>query len=621
MDRRSFLRTSATLALLPLAEAPAIAAVTKPGSNDARLNALFEQIFQDRVRNSPELASSLGLDKGPNADLKSKLDTRPAEVARKEDLARNRRAIAQLTAVSASTLSEPAKLNREVVLYSLNTATQAPARWDIDSAQRPYPITQQGGAYFSTPDFLNTAHTINNAADAEAYLSRLNQFATVLDNDTADQRTQAARGFLAPAWSIDLALGQMRKLRDVPPEQNSMVQSLVKRAGAKGVAGDWQGRASAIVANSIYPALDRQIATMQQLKPSSRAGDGAWRLTDGEAIYAEALHEATTTNYTPAEVHQMGLDQVADITSQLDQILKSRGYTQGSVGERLNAVGKTPAQTWADTDAGRQELLAYLNDRVKDMYRRLPRDFETLPNQPLEIRPVPVEIQDGASNGYYNRAALDGSRPAIYFINLKDLGDWPKFTLPTLCYHEGVPGHHLQISISQQSTDIPTIRKLGFFSAYSEGWALYAEQLADELGVYANDPLGRAGFLQSFLFRAARLVVDTGIHSKKWSRERATDYMVQTTGYARPRSQREVERYCTMIGQACSYKVGHTAWTRARAESKKTLGPKFDIKQFHEILREGAMPLSILERRIRERTAMLASGRAPGTAPRLGERG
>ena len=314
-----------------------------------------------------------------------------------------------------------------------------------------------------------------------------------------------------------------------------MVQSLVKRTGAKGIGGNWQARASEIVAKNIYPALDRQVAAMIALKPTSRPGDGAWRLNDGEAIYAEALREATTTNFTPAEVHQMGLNQVADITHQLDEILKSEGYTNGTVGERLAGVSKAPSQLYADTDSGRAQLLAHLNDIVKDMYTRLPRDFSTLPNQPLEIRRVPVEIQDGASNGYYNRAALDGSRPAIYFINLKDLGDWPKFTLPTLCYHEGVPGHHLQISVSQQSKDIPTLRKLGFFSAYSEGWALYAEQLAGELGAYANDPLGRAGFLQSFLFRAVRLVVDTGIHSKRWSREQATDYMVTTTGYARPR--------------------------------------------------------------------------------------
>jgi uncharacterized protein (DUF885 family) len=603
MDRRSFLATSATIALLPLTEAPALAAATKSG--DAKLNALFEAVFQERVRNAPELASSLGLDKGPNAALKSKLDTDPAPLQRSKALARNRRAIAQLNAISPATLSEAGKLNREVVLYSLQTNTVAPTRWNIDSAQRPYPITQQGGAYFDTPDFLNTSHTIDNAADAEAYLSRLQQFATVLDNDTVEQRSQAARGFLAPGWAIDLALGQMRKLRDVPAEKSSMVDSIVKRSSAKNIAGDWQRRATDIVAKAIYPALDRQITAMEKLRTTTRSGDGAWRLPNGDAIYAEALHEATTTNFSPAEVHQMGLTQVAEISAELDKILRSQGYTRGSVGERLAALNHTPAQLYPDTDAGRADLLASLNAGVKDMYTRLPRDFATLPNQPLEIRRVPPEIQDGASNGYYRRAALDGSRPAIYFINLKDLGDWPKYTLPTLSYHEGVPGHHLQISISQESKDIPTMRKLGFFSAYSEGWALYAEQVADELGVYADNPLGRAGFLQSFLFRAARLVVDTGLHTKRWSREQATDYMVQTTGFARPRSQREVERYCTMIGQACSYKVGHTAWTRARAEAQKTLASKFDIKQFHEILREGAMPLSILERRIRERTAAI----------------
>jgi uncharacterized protein (DUF885 family) len=608
MDRRTFLATSATVALLPLTEGPVFAAAATSGTDDAKLNALFDDIFQERVRNSPELASSLGLDKGPNAALKSKLDTRPLPVARSEDLARNRRALARLRAVSPATLSEPAKLNREVIVYQIETSTQAPARWDIDSAQRPYPIFQQGGAYFETPDFLNTSHTIDNAADAEAYLSRLGQFATTLDNDSAEQRAQAARGFLAPGWSIDLTLGQMRKLRDVPASQSTIVDSIVRRTKDKSIPGDWQRRSSDIVQNAVYPALDRQMALMEKLRPTTRPGDGAWRLTNGDAIYAEALRQATTTNFTPAEVHQMGLDQVADISSQLDTILRNQGYTQGSVGERLAALNRTPSQLYPDSDAGRADLLAGLNAGVKDMYARLPQDFATVPSAPLEIRRVPPEIQDGASNGYYRRAALDGSRPAIYFINLKDVGDWPKYTLPTLTYHEGVPGHHLQISIAQESKDIPLMRKIGFFSAYSEGWALYAEQLADEMGVYANAPLGRAGFLQSFLFRAARLVVDTGLHSKRWSREQATDYMVATTGFARARSQREVERYCTLIGQACSYKVGHTAWMRARTEAQQALGDRFDIKQFHEILREGAMPLSILERRIRERTAALGGG-------------
>jgi len=394
MDRRSFLATGASAAILPLAEAPAFGAVTsKPGSGDARLNAAFDAIFQERVRNSPTLASSLGLDKGPNAALKSRFDTDPVPVARSKALARNRRAIVRLRAISPGTLSDAARLNREVVLYSLDTNTVAPSRWNIDSAQRPYPITQQAGSYFSTPDFLNTTHTIDKAADAEAYLSRLSQFATVLDNDTAEQRAQAARGFLAPVWSIDLAVGQMRKLRG----QNTMVDSIAKRTAAKGIAGDWSHRAADILAKSVYPALDRQIAAMEQLKRTTRPGDGAWRLPNGEAIYAEALRQATTTNFTPAEVHQMGLAQVAEISAELETILRGQGYTNGSVGERLNAVGKR--QEYADSDAGRAELLAYLNDRVKDMYGRLPNAFATLPRAPCEIRRVPPEIQDGAANG------------------------------------------------------------------------------------------------------------------------------------------------------------------------------------------------------------------------------
>ena len=606
MDRRQFLATSSLVLLPAVGATSAFAQPARGGSGDARLNALFERIFQQRVRRSPTFATSLGLDKGPLAALKSKLDLRPADVARRQDLAFTRADIAAVKAVPPATLSDAGRLNRVVVLYSLETQTVAPARFNIDSAQRPYPIFQQGGAYFSLPDFLNSAHTIETKADAEAYLSRLDQFGKALDNDSAEQKAQAARGFLAPGWSIDLTLGQMKKLRAPTPADSGMAESVAERAKAKVIDGDWRARAARIVETTVYPALDRQIALMEQLKPTTRPGDGAWRLDRGAEIYAAALEQATTTKFTPAEVHQLGLSQVAEISGQLDSILKGQGLTRGTVGERLAALNRDPKQIYPDSDAGRAALLEGLNGDVKDMYARLPRAFATIPTQPLEIRPVPVDIQDGASNGYYRRASLDGSRPAIYFINLKDLGDWPKFSLPTLSYHEGVPGHHLQISLTQESKDIPTLRKIGFFSAYSEGWALYAEQLADELGVYADDPLGRAGYLQSFLFRAARLVVDTGIHDKRWSREQATDYMVATTGYARPRSQREVERYCTQIGQACSYKVGHTAWLRAREEARKALGAKFDLRAFHDILLEGAMPLTILEARIKARVAALA---------------
>lgn len=604
MDRRHFLVSTGAAALAAgfaaahASDRASEAAGEMAGHHDPALNEAFETIFNEAVDSSPELATSLGLDKGARAGLKAELSPQTPE-ERANDLARTRSAIEKLSGFDPAHLSPSAKLNREVVLYSLNQQTIAPETWEIDSAVRPYPVFQQGGAYFRTPDFLNTAHTIASKDDCDAYLARLSQFARNLDQDSAEQERQAARGFLAPGWSLDLTLLQMKKLRDQKAAESSLAKSLADRAAAAGVAGDWSGRAAKIIDKEIYPALERQIALIEKLRPTTKEGDGAARLPDGEAIYAAALKQMTTTDMSPDEVHALGLEQVADISKSLDKILKKAGLKDGAVGARLAALNEREEQLYQNTDEGRAALLASLNAGVEKINALLPEAFSTLPTQPLEIRRVPVEIQDGASNGYYNRAALDGSRPAIYFINLKDVKDWPKYTLPALTYHEGAPGHHLQISLAQESEDIPTLRKIGGFSAYSEGWALYAESLADELGAYEG--IERAGFLQSFLFRAARLVVDTGLHSKGWGREQARDYLVSTTGFAQPRSQREVERYCTQIGQACSYKIGHAVWTRARKNAEKTLGKKFSVKDFHEILKEGAMPLTILEARIAER--------------------
>ena len=599
MDRRSFLATSATVALLPLADGPLLAAVASPGSGDAGLNALFDKIFQRQVADSPGFATALGLDTGPNAKLRSTFDMRPPKQSRIENDARDRAFLAQVRAIDPGTLSPAAALNREIVIYDLETALESYGKFKIDSVQNPYLISQQSGNYFSIPDFLNSSHPIENANDAEAYLSRLAQFPKLLDMETQDQKEMAVRGFLAPGWSLDLALGQMEALRKPAAADSGMVRSIADRTKAKGISGDWAARATKIVQTGVYPALDRQITAIRALRPTTRPGDGATRLPNGDAIYAAALAQATTSKMTPDEVHQLGLSQVAEYTEALDVLLKQAGFTQGTVGERLSALNSSPAQLYANTDGGRAQLLAGLNANVKEMTAKLPQAFATLPSQPLEIRAVPKEIQDGAPNGYYRSASLDGSRPAIYFINLKSTADWPKYSLPSLTYHEGVPGHHLQISLAQQSKDIPMLRKISFYSSYIEGWALYSEQLADEIGGY--DGIEKGGYLQSFLFRSARLVVDTGLNSKGWSREQAIDYMQKTTGFPRGRVQREVERYCASIGQACSYKVGHLAWMRARDKAKAILGPKFDIRQFHEVLKDGTMPLTILERRIEER--------------------
>jgi uncharacterized protein (DUF885 family) len=611
MDRRSFLASGSAAALLPiLSTSRAFAAVAQPstatsaGPGDAALNAAFDKIFTQVMKDSPGFATSLGVDKGALAYLHSTLDPKPYDVSRKEDVAHTRAALAMLEKINPATLSEAAKLNREIVIYGLEQNLVAYPRFGVSSVQNPYDITQQDGAYFSIPDFLNSTHPVENAADAEAYLSRLSDFAKLLDFETADQRAQAARGYLAPGWSIDLALGQIAKLRDQPAATSGLVTSLAGRAKAKGIAGDWAARATKIVEGEVYPAIDRQVAMLKELRPRTLPGDGATRLPNGQALYAAALAEATTTTMTPEEVHQLGLSQVAEYTGTLDGLLKQAGFTKGTVGERLAALNTSPAQLYPDTDPGREALIASLNANVKMMMGLLPKAFATLPKQPLQIRRVPPDIQDGAPNGYYNSASLDGSRPAIYWINLKSTHDWPKYSLPSLTYHEGVPGHHLQISLAQTSKEIPMLRKISFYNSYLEGWALYAEQLSDEIGGYQG--IERAGYLQSFLFRSARLVVDTGLNAKGWSREKAVDYMTGVTGFPRPRVQREVERYCCSIGQACSYKIGHLAWLRAREEARKTLGDKFDIRRFHEVLKDGAMPLTILERRVRERTAAVA---------------
>ena len=606
MDRRQFISTASAAAGLSFVSAfakPAVAfaatAQTAASPQDAAINQLFERIFQEQVRTNPYTATYTGLDKGELADLKSQLDIRPDRQARTEEAARTNKFIGWLAAVPETGLSDLSKLNREVVIWDLQTSNVGPEKFDVSNPQSPYVISQQDGAYFSIPDFLNSAHTIENAADAEAYLSRLSQFATVLENETVEQQRQAGRSFLAPAWSLDLALGQMRSLREPAPAQSNMAGSLAERAAAKQIGGDWRGRAAKIVAEKVYPALDRQIVAVSALRSKSQAGDGIWRVPNGGDIYAAALAEATTTTLSAEEIHQIGLQQVAEISAEIDKILRDAGHTSGSVGERLTALNKSPEQLYPNTDAGRAELLASLNAGMADMTTRLPKAFYSPPKDPLEIRRVPPEIQDGASNGYYRPASLDGSRPAIYFINLKSTGDWPKYSLPALTYHEGNPGHHLQNSVTQASGDIPMLRRIAFYSAYGEGWALYAEQVADELGAYKG--IERAGYLQSFLFRAERLVVDTGLHHKRWTREQAIDHMTAATGFARPRVQREIERYCASPGQACSYKIGHLAWTRARQKAQQALGAKFDLRDFHDILKEGAMPLTIFQRRVDER--------------------
>ena len=594
LNRRRLLASGAAAAV---AGALPPLSFAQPAGSDATLVELLDRIFYAGIADSPEQATSLGLDTGARAGLRHRLDDR-SFAFKQARLERDRINLAALRAIPRASLSPGRRVDHESVEFQLRTAVEGGRRYPFGSVGGrfiPYVISQLNGAYRDVPDFLDNTHKVQTADDAEAYLDRLRAFPLAMDQDLERQKRDAAAGVFAPDFMLDLALAQLKSLRAAPAGQSVLVQSLARKAKEAGLAGDWAGRAEAMVTGEVFPAFDRQASLLQDLRVRAVHDAGVWRLPDGEAYYAAGLAAATTTTLAPAEVHQLGLDQVAEITGRLDALLKAQGMSKGTPAERLQALNDDPSQLYPNTDEGRVALIGQLNRQIDRMYQRLPEAFHTVPGTKVEVRRVPPFIQDGAANGYYQRAALDGSRPALYFINLKDTHEWPKFSLPTLTYHEAVPGHHLQISIQQQA-DLPLIRRTAGFSAYTEGWALYAEQLADEMGVYEGDPLGRAGFLQSFLFRAARLVVDTGIHAKRWSREQATDYMVASTGYARGRAAREIDRYCGWPGQACSYKVGHTVWTRLRGQAETALSQRFELKDFHDAgLNQGAVPLTVLE--------------------------
>jgi uncharacterized protein (DUF885 family) len=596
LDRRHFIAASGAGALA-LAFEPQLAFAQTAG--DGALRAAIDRIMAGDLLLSPETATSLGLDTGTLGFLHGRL----SDYGTAGDLAEasHARAMrAEVAAIAPASLSEIWQVRREVVLDMLDQRLISEP-FGVSHVGAPYRISQQDGAYFSVPDFLDSTHPVENAADAEAYLERLARFSYALDDQTEAQRADVARGYVAPAWSLGLVRAQIGALLAPGAAESGMVGSLSRRAMEKNIAGNWAARATAIVQDAVYPALRRQLELVERLQRTTKPGDGVWRLKRGDEIYARALRYFTTTDLSAEEIHQTGLRQVAELSAELDTILKGAGLTQGRVGDRLTALNSRPEQLFANDDAGRAALIASLNASVQAMQAKLPQAFASIPTQPLEIRRVPIEIQEGAPNGYYNIASLDGSRPAIYWINLKDTSDWPKYSLPALTYHEGVPGHHLHLSLLQQDEELPVLLKNYWLSAYGEGWALYAEQVGDELDGYQG--IEKAGALQSWLFRAARLVVDTGIHAKRWSREKATQYFVENVGFTRARSQREIERYCVSGGQACSYKIGQNEWRRLRNRAQAELGPKFDLRQFHEILKEGVMPLALLDKRVAAWTA------------------
>ena len=593
IKRRAFVISAALAAMLPAYRAGA-----EPGSPPpSKLDALFTKFVQEQMQRSPELATALGLDSGPLTPLKSRLsDASLAAIA--QDKKDNTRRIAELSAIPRASLSGIEVSNYDTVMFLFQVQEEGNRLFDYGGggSGAPYILSQLTGAYQQVPDFLDTQHSIETAADAEAYLSRMTAFATVLGQELDVLHHDVGLGVVPPDFVIDKALVQMHAFLATLADQAVMVRSLATRCEEKKLDGAYATRAASLYRDKIIPALGRQADALKALRGHAVHDAGVSRLPRGADYYRVSLKQYTTASIEPAEIHRTGLDLVSSLSAGIDTALRAQGMNEGSVGRRLRMLADDPKYLYANTDEAKIQLIADLNKRVETVQAKLPEFFGALPKAHVQIRRVPKATEAGAPGGYYQPGSLDGKRAGAYYINLRDTAEVPRWALPTLTYHESIPGHHLQLTLAQETPGLPLIRKIVFFSGYGEGWALYAEQLAVEMGMYADDPFGHIGQMQAALFRAVRLVVDSGMHAQGWSREKAVDYFVDTLGEKPSSAITEVERYCVWPGQACSYMIGKLTWLRLRDSARQALGARFDLKKFHDAgLLSGALPLDVLE--------------------------
>lgn len=602
LTRREVILALASAAAMPLVagcnsnrEAKAV-----PVSNEAQALAILDGVADDLLNLFPDTATSLGLDTGARAGLRARLVDRSAEgqqrIAKqvREDLER-------LKAFSTDGLTHATRTSIEVVRSAYATALEGFALpyGDITVGSwrnTPYVVIQNVGAYLDVPRFLDSDHRIENAQDAEAYIERLQSYAKQLDGELGRIQAARAAGLVPPAFLIDKALAQMRLSAKNARDGGALVESIARRT--KTIPGNWAERAKTIAAKEVAPALDRQLAELTAQRSVATNDAGISARPHGEDFYRWALKASTTTMMSPDEVHEMGQSEVKRLHAQMDAILKEIGYTQGSVGERMKGLAKDKRYKFAEGDPGRAEIMAFINTKLDWIKAQMPNAFNTLVTPNMEVKRLPPEEEPGAPGAYGGAGSIDGKVPGRFWINLRTTSLHSKYSLPDLTFHESIPGHIWQ---GEYTHGMPMIRQALAFNAYSEGWGLYAEQLADELGAYDTDRVGRLGYLQSLAFRACRLVVDTGLHAKRWTRDQGVKFFVDVNGSNPEEVGSEVDRYCSWPGQACGYKVGHSEINRQRDKAKAALGAKFDLKAFNDaVVLGGNVPLDVLAKNVDE---------------------
>ena len=598
-SRREALAAFASAAALPLVTASGLGRLPDAPS-DAEALKLLDGIASSLLTLQPESATSLGIDTGARAALRSQLSDR-SEAGKRRVANQIRDDLARVNSFDTRGLTHAARTSLEVVktAYGLALEGFALPYGDITVGSwrnTPYVVIQNVGAYLDIPRFLDSEHRIETASDADAYLARLQSYAKQIDGELGRMQAARAAGLVPPSFLIDKALTQMSVSLEGARQGGRLVDSIARRT--KNIPGNWVDRARTIAARDVAPALERQLQELHAQRAAATDAAGISARPHGEEFYRWALKAATTTPMTPDDVHRQGLSELHDLHVKMDAILKEIGYTHGGVGERMRALATDPRYQFSGGDKGRAEIVAFIESRLEWIRAQMPRAFKTVVNPNMEVKRLPPEEEPGAPGAYGGAGSIDGKIPGRFWINLRTTELHSKYSLADLTFHEAIPGHIWQGEYTHQ---MPLIRQLLAFNAYSEGWALYAEQLADELGAFESDRVGRLGYLQSLAFRACRLVVDTGIHAKGWTREQAVAYFIEMNGSNPLEVASEVDRYCSWPGQACGYKVGHSEINHQRDAAKAALGSNYDVRSFDDTLVLGGnVPLGVLAANVAE---------------------
>lgn len=600
--RLHLLHSAAALALASLVAVPAVAqqaaapAAQAAQTETARFNAFLQDVWDAEINAHPVRQTMMGIKKDYG-----KWDD-PSEAAEMARYQRGQKALADMKArFDFNKLTPDAQMSWRI--FESVAAANAAA---FEFRDYEYVFDQMNGVQSGLPAFLINMHRIDNVSDAEAYISRLSGMKPVLDEALRRAKAQEKKGIMPPKWVFPYVISDAQNLIKGAPFEtgaadSTLLEDFRKKVTALKLPKDQHdalmAKAEQALLTSVKPAYEAVIAQMKDQETRAPTDDGIWRFPNADKYYAERLAYYTTTSMTADEVHNFGLAEMARIHKEMDAIKEQVGF-KGTLKEFMKAVLNDPNQVYPDTEEGREQYLADSRAAIDAMREKLPAFFGVLPKADMIVKRVEAFREKSAGKAFYQSPAPDGSRPGIYYANLYTVEDMPKYQLEALAYHEGIPGHHMQRAISGELTDLPMFRKFGRFTAYTEGWGLYTELLAKEMGGY-QDPYSDFGRLAMELWRAARLVVDTGLHHKKWTREQAVQYLMDNTPNPLGDSQKAIERYIVYPGQANAYLIGKTEILRVREAAKAELGAKFDIRQFHDVvLKSGPVPLDVMRENV-----------------------